>query len=199
VIIVGPSGVGHAVDSFNLNSSYFESRGVPVLGAIFNKLETHGYYSLGNCSQQVTSYFQQHDVTKQTFGFLPIFPQLGQDNATLFLDEFFNLFAANVNIDSILQCARKLKNSSHLSQNDIPLLPQSIKRSKFNHSPQGQFKMANKTLHDSFDSFHVGIGSIPNGDRWRGNDANVNRRFEQPLSREQIEEKAAREGAKTSC
>jgi hypothetical protein len=42
VILIGKSGVGDAVDSFNLNATYFRAHGVPVLGAIFNKFQTTG-------------------------------------------------------------------------------------------------------------------------------------------------------------
>lgn len=37
VILVGKVGVGDAIDSFNLDSNWFLSRGVPVLGAIYNR------------------------------------------------------------------------------------------------------------------------------------------------------------------
>lgn len=57
VLLVSKSGVGDAVDSFNLNSwygnyfisknsSYFQSKGVTVLGAIFNKIPLEGYYNV---------------------------------------------------------------------------------------------------------------------------------------------------------
>jgi hypothetical protein len=68
VLLVGKSGVGDAVDSFNLNawsvplfpsssppftfftnSSFFESKGVTVLGSIFNKIPTEGYYNVEVC------------------------------------------------------------------------------------------------------------------------------------------------------
>jgi dethiobiotin synthetase len=197
VILVGPSGVGHAVDSFNLNSNYFESRGVPVLGAVFNKLSTQGYYSLENCSQQVTSYFQQYNASKQTFGFLPTFPQLGQENAISFIDQFFNLFAANINLDSILQSARKLKNSSHISQNTVSSLMQSVKRAKVSHPPPSHCGSADLPLNQSFESSHQG-GSMASN-RARTNDTNSTLICEKPLSRKEIEEKAAREGAMPSC
>jgi AAA domain len=57
VVLVGKSGVGDAVDSYNLNACFFEAHGVRVLGGIFNKLPLDGYYSLHNCKQAVEQYF----------------------------------------------------------------------------------------------------------------------------------------------
>ena len=37
VIIIGKKGVGDAVDSYNLNATFFEARNVHVLGGIFNR------------------------------------------------------------------------------------------------------------------------------------------------------------------
>lgn len=51
VLLVGKSGVGDAVDSYNLNASFFESRGVRVLGGVFNRISTSGYYSLQRCRE----------------------------------------------------------------------------------------------------------------------------------------------------
>lgn len=51
VLLVGKSGVGDAVDSFNLNSCFFEARGVRVLGGVFNRLSTQGFYSLEKCKE----------------------------------------------------------------------------------------------------------------------------------------------------
>lgn len=57
---VGRKGVGDAVDAFNLNRVYFEAAGVRVLGAVFNKLpDDTSYYSLNNCKEAVTEYFQK--------------------------------------------------------------------------------------------------------------------------------------------
>lgn len=72
VLLVGKSGVGDAVDSYNLNSAYFELKGVHVLGGIFNKLPLDGYYSLDACRESVTSYFQQHKRAQMPYGFVPL-------------------------------------------------------------------------------------------------------------------------------
>lgn len=57
-------GVGDAVDSFNLNQTYFESRGLHVLGGVFNRLATDGYYSLEKCREAVTNYFSRFKPDK---------------------------------------------------------------------------------------------------------------------------------------
>ncbi|CAM9288404.1 unnamed protein product [Ectocarpus sp. 12 AP-2014] len=71
VLLVGKSGVGDAVDSFNLNACFFEARGVRVLGGVFNKISTAGYYSLERCREAVTSYFAQANPNALPYGFVP--------------------------------------------------------------------------------------------------------------------------------
>ncbi|GMI63018.1 hypothetical protein ScalyP_jg11233 [Parmales sp. scaly parma] len=71
VMLVGRSGVGDAVDSFNLNASYFESQGIEVVGVVFNKLSMSGYYTLENCSEAVTSYFDSKRKSVKVVGFVP--------------------------------------------------------------------------------------------------------------------------------
>lgn len=51
VLLVGRPGVGDAVDSFNLNASFFRARGLRVLGAVFNRLPVEGFYSLEHCKE----------------------------------------------------------------------------------------------------------------------------------------------------
>ncbi|KAG5187152.1 AAA domain-containing protein [Tribonema minus] len=70
VLLVGRSGVGDAVDSFNLNATFFKSHGVEVLGGVFNRLASGGFYSLANCQEAVTNYFAR--VGRQMpYGFVP--------------------------------------------------------------------------------------------------------------------------------
>ncbi|KAG2774426.1 hypothetical protein JG687_00008322 [Phytophthora cactorum] len=71
VVLVGKKGVGDAVDSFNLNATFFESHGVKVLGGIFNRLPEGGFYSLEHCRENVTAYFEQFQPEKRVYGFLP--------------------------------------------------------------------------------------------------------------------------------
>lgn len=42
VLLVGKQGVGDAIDSYNLCATYFERRGIPVIGAVFNKFVSTG-------------------------------------------------------------------------------------------------------------------------------------------------------------
>lgn len=53
VLLVGKSGVGDAVDSYNLNACFFEARGVRVLGGVFNRISLDGYYSLERCREVI--------------------------------------------------------------------------------------------------------------------------------------------------
>ena len=71
VLLVCKSGVGDAVDSYNLNATYFESQGVRVLGGIFNKLDLEGFYSVESCKSAVSSYFRQYRHSHFPYGFMP--------------------------------------------------------------------------------------------------------------------------------
>jgi len=81
VLMIGKSGVGDAVDSYNLNTAFFELKGVRVLGGIFNKLPFDGYYSLENCKEAVTQYFTQFKRNQRPYGFVPVANAL-PDSAT---------------------------------------------------------------------------------------------------------------------
>ena len=102
VLIVGKRGVGDAVDSYNLNATYFRSRNIPVLGAIFNKLPLDGFYSLENCKAAVSKYFEQNlsGIKKETiFGFVPEMTDMND------MDSFINAFNQYVDVQVILDCA----------------------------------------------------------------------------------------------
>lgn len=71
VLLIGKPGVGDAVDSYNLLAAFFEHHGVRVLGAIFNKLELEGFYSLENCRSAISSYFAQRKLHQMPYGFIP--------------------------------------------------------------------------------------------------------------------------------
>jgi dethiobiotin synthetase len=71
VVLIGKNGVGDAVDSFNLNATFFESHQVPVLGGIFNRFPSEGYYGLENCRESINRYFQQYQPHKKIYGLLP--------------------------------------------------------------------------------------------------------------------------------
>jgi hypothetical protein len=78
VLLVGKKGVGDAVDSFNLNATFFEAKGVKVLGALFNRLPTNpeDFYSLSKCRTAVTRYFTLSRPTQLPYGFVPLLPDL---------------------------------------------------------------------------------------------------------------------------
>lgn len=110
VLLVGKAGVGDAVDSYNLNASYFESFGVKVLGGVFNKLPVDGFYNLEASKQAVTSYFLQYRSNHHVFGFIPAIAKDG--NETLFEETFQNIFSTCFDVESLIfdlildKCAR---------------------------------------------------------------------------------------------
>lgn len=72
VLLIGKRGVGDAVDSTNLNSAFFASHGVSVLGSIFNRIKPdNSYYSLKRCKEAVTAYFRQFNAAHRVYGFIP--------------------------------------------------------------------------------------------------------------------------------
>ena len=77
VLLVGKSGVGDAVDSFNLCARYFEAQRVPVLGGIFNKLSPTGFYSLEKCRDYVNKYMRWARPRQKVYGMLPSHDALG--------------------------------------------------------------------------------------------------------------------------
>lgn len=107
VLIVGGSGVGAAVDAFNLNATYFEARNVPVLGAVFNKLSLEGFYSLENCREQVTKYFDQTSGESRPFGFVPLMPEIAGESAMEHVDEYIRLFRDHVDVKGLVEAAAR--------------------------------------------------------------------------------------------
>ena len=72
VLLVGKKGVGDAVDTYCLNRSLFALEGVPVLGAVFNRLvDDDSYYSLAKCRAAVGQWFEQAAQGQRAYGFLP--------------------------------------------------------------------------------------------------------------------------------
>ncbi|KAL7560655.1 hypothetical protein ACA910_001338 [Epithemia clementina (nom. ined.)] len=152
VLLVGGSGVGAAVDAYNLNANYFASAKVPVLGAIFNKLSLTGYYALEECRKQVSFYFKQRQeqlqdhqpgssnegADQQTptpppqprpFGFVPAFPDIGQggpDGRPVPLQsihEFIALFQSHVDVAGILEAATAYQPNSASTSNGKVSVP----------------------------------------------------------------------------
>ncbi|KAL7434576.1 hypothetical protein ACHAXH_009200 [Discostella pseudostelligera] len=119
VLLIGKSGVGDAVDSFNINATYFTHKHVPVIGAIFNKMSLGGFYSLSNCKEAIDLYFGQFQPNMRAFGYIPEIESLKNsrehirsvsseeqlqhalNTAELFVEEFPN----HVNVDMILEAA----------------------------------------------------------------------------------------------
>jgi hypothetical protein len=74
VILVAKAGVGDAIDSFNLDANWFISHGVPVLGAIYNRFKTSGYYSLKNCCKYLEKFFasqRERGRPHYIYGYIP--------------------------------------------------------------------------------------------------------------------------------
>lgn len=142
VLIVGGSGVGAAVDAFNLNASYFKARDIPVMGAVFNKLSLEGFYSLENCRKQVTAYFDQNPTAGRPFGFVPLTPGIAGESPMDHVDEFIQLFRDHVDVKGIVEAAIHhmpctLKRSPP-SPSSIKSRP--IKRVKLNGSARPKLK-----------------------------------------------------------
>jgi len=125
VLLVGKSGVGDAVDSFNLNATYFANRNVPVIGAIFNKLSTEGFYSLENCKEAIDMYFSKRQPKRKAYGYIPEIPSLkiareamAKDNVSSeeeklntslqMADSFVEEFSKCVNVHEILRDAEEV-------------------------------------------------------------------------------------------
>jgi AAA domain len=141
VVLVGGPGVGAAVDGFNLNATYFEKYGVPVLGAIFNKLELSGFYSLESCRKEITSYFDQREsegggTAKAPFGFVPLFRSIAGEDAFDHVDEYILLFEQHVDVKAIIDAAQRVKDSVRRSVavNEEAKGPTSPKRAKIEYT-----------------------------------------------------------------
>eukprot|EP00512_Aurantiochytrium_limacinum_P003128 CAMPEP_0171499648 /NCGR_PEP_ID=MMETSP0958-20121227/8548_1 /TAXON_ID=87120 /ORGANISM="Aurantiochytrium limacinum, Strain ATCCMYA-1381" /LENGTH=314 /DNA_ID=CAMNT_0012034233 /DNA_START=190 /DNA_END=1131 /DNA_ORIENTATION=+ len=70
VVLVCPSGVGNAIDSFNLNATFFEAHGVPVLGGLFNRFPREGFYAVDKASPSIYSYFAQYKKKQKAYACL---------------------------------------------------------------------------------------------------------------------------------
>ena len=132
VLIVGKRGVGDAIDSYNMNATYFRSNHVPVIGGIFNRLPADGYYSLENCKRPITAYFdKQFKCDDQTvFGFIPELEAIADsrdtDDAALKLklalehaETFIDAFVNNVDVAGILCQATNLRDRLERTGNDV--------------------------------------------------------------------------------
>jgi hypothetical protein len=97
VLLVGKSGVGDAVDSYNLNATYFEHRGLTVMGGIFNKFSLDGYYGLEACKTSIVAYFENFKQSHFPYGFMPTlsFESENEMGGTKILINFIRCFYLN--------------------------------------------------------------------------------------------------------
>jgi cobyrinic acid a,c-diamide synthase len=118
VLLVGKSGVGDAVDSFNLNAAYFESFGVQVLGGIFNKISLDGFYNVQACKEAVTSYFRQFKSWQMPYGFVPIM-SVDEENQEDSIPRWTEAFMQHVDLVRLIHDA-------WLSQVQSPSFPYAV-------------------------------------------------------------------------
>lgn len=150
VLLVGKSGVGDAIDSYNLNATYFESNNVPVLGSVFNRLSLDGFYSLENCKKAVESYFEQYRPDKQPFGFIPEVQGIANsrkeaneseamengdersqlDRAMDHAGQFIEAFAKYVDVAAIVRAAKDTTNRLATSDDGVEDYPRAAKRAR---------------------------------------------------------------------
>lgn len=143
VVLIGKPGVGDAVDSFNINATYFIHKRVPVMGAIFNKLNSDpsDFYSLSNCRDAVEMYFRRFRPEMTAFGFIPEMPSLmnasehvanaseaeqlkqALETANLFVDEF----SKHVNVELIVKAAKEAT-EVNIAEQSSHLPPATLKR-----------------------------------------------------------------------
>ncbi|KAL0591537.1 hypothetical protein ABG067_001135 [Albugo candida] len=132
VLLVENKGVGDAIDSFNLDASYFESHNVRVLGAIFNRFPTEGYYSLENCRPSLTAYFNRFHGKKKVYGLmsemnLETFVQESSETTCFLNSDGFKLTKQEQNQISVI--------TDHILQSvDIPQLLADLNDAVSGHS-----------------------------------------------------------------
>jgi hypothetical protein len=90
-----------------LNASYFKARNIPVIGAVFNKLSLEGFYSLENCRNQVTAYFDQNPTAGRPFGFVPLTPGIAGESPMDHVDDYIQIFRENVDVKGIIEAAAR--------------------------------------------------------------------------------------------
>jgi dethiobiotin synthetase len=166
VVLVGGSGVGAAVDAFNLNAAYFEQSSVPVMGGIFNKLPESGFYSLENCKEQISAYFRQSveqvEKGRRPFGFVPLFPRIAGNFALTYVDEYIEIFRTHVDIDAIINAAQTQKESSSPLESDTGLQVPAAKRIKLLSSrPTHHISVASVRSRQEIETEAITAGAAP--------------------------------------
>lgn len=76
VLLVGKSGVGGAIDAYSLNSAFFAQAQVPVLGGVFNRGATEGFYRWDLCQDKIQTFFGNVRPRERCYGVLPNNPVL---------------------------------------------------------------------------------------------------------------------------
>eukprot|EP00948_MAST-09A_sp_MAST-9A-sp1_P002414 g2414.t1 len=74
VLLIGKSGVGDAIDSYNLGEAFFAHHGVRVLGVVFNRLSQKGYYSIEKVKVPLNAYFDKFakpERNQRIYGLIP--------------------------------------------------------------------------------------------------------------------------------
>lgn len=103
VVLVGKSGVGDAVDSHNLNSAFFQHHGVHVLGSIFNKLATEGFYNREACKEAIDMYFEKYGEGQKAYGYVPLVHTSDNNSAADGISqEIADNFTKHVNVFQLL-------------------------------------------------------------------------------------------------
>lgn len=109
VLMLGKAGVGDAVDSYNLDTNFFRTYGVSILGGIFNKLPVSGFYNIENCKEAVTAYFQRFRPDEMPYGFVPEVvlppPPLGsteEEREEQFQEALVDALLQNVQLERLL-------------------------------------------------------------------------------------------------
>lgn len=160
VLLIGKQGVGDAVDSFNINATYFAHANVPVIGAIFNKLSLDGFYSLENCKEAIEMYFDKFQPDKRAFGFIPDIPSLKNaredmascseeeqlKHALKTADAFVDQFRQYVNVDEIIRAAKEATDAykkDHATSENLKKRPTTTSGDGFHHA---KYSKATNTL-----------------------------------------------------
>ncbi len=68
VLYVGHPGIGHAIDKFNLDRTYFQHYDVPVIGVIYNNVEPSLY---ARYQDYLSRYFQKAHSEIKLYGLMP--------------------------------------------------------------------------------------------------------------------------------
>jgi len=104
VLLICPKGVGNAIDSFNLNETFFRYNECTVLGVIFNRFPVEGYYALEKCREPIMSYFSQFRPDIHVYGMVP---ELNMQNPDFNHDGVINsittAFSEHVDIAQLLR------------------------------------------------------------------------------------------------